>query len=386
MKRGIVVLLLALVALLCCPDFSRAAASEACPLSVEPILPEENIGSDGWHIAAGAGDTVTLQAVLHNLTGNTLRLDLAALNAYSGADGIFYETPDKVNTQAFALADESAGLAQYVTMEDSVLLIAGMSAMLTIRIDLPDTDTGVLLGGIRVSAEGWTIDTAVQIDLPLQAAPTVTAGDITVDGEWISIPVVNASAAIVQSVSAAYEIRDAARSIVAEGTITLPEMAPQTEYRILHPSGSETWESSPYTLNIRLDANGQEEDVIQTFAMGEADRMEVRDRKEITEAPEKPQAGPDAEQSAQQPVSTAAQDEGETVPPAADEPVWHVAELPIGGPGQAAVYGVVLGIPVIFVGVILWVRDKNRRHGKHERPPRLWFGTKQPPSLPQDVV
>jgi hypothetical protein len=268
-------------------------------------------------------------------------------------------------------------------MTDTVMLIAGMSAILTVEVTVPEMDAGVLMGGIRVTADGQSVDTAIQIDLPSEAALSVVAGDLTITGQGISIPVINPSAAIARNVSATYEIRDEQRSIILEGDVLLPEMAPMTEYYILHPAETQTWDNGPYTLNIQINTDGRETDFVQTFTVGEANRIEFVVPQEAkpagtaTERKEK-EAVPTAEsqQETALPAATADEQEDGLVAASAD---MQTPERTLAGsddgPSHGLVSCVVFGIPAIFVGILLWLGAINRKRGKHERPP--WWQTRK---------
>jgi hypothetical protein len=337
--------------------------SEACPLSVEPMLPADNIGTDGFHIKAEPGQTLKLQAVLNNLTGHPIDLSFSALNAYSGPDGIFYESPDQVDSGTYALADSRGALAQYISMADKVMLIASMSAVLTVTVTVPDMDEGALLGGFRVTVDGQQIDTPIRIDLPGEAQPLVIAGGLTITGESVMIPIINQSAAIAENVSAAYSLRNKSGSAVMEGDLRLPEMAPLTEYHIRQPVENPVWTDGPYTLSVRINTDGQTGSFTRMFTVGEGNRIEFVTRHATT--PVETAAQPETVESA----TASSQPETEPVIATTVQPAQE-GTLAVSGSAisRSTVSGVVLGIPAVFAGVILWLAVNNRRKGKHERP------------------
>jgi hypothetical protein len=339
--------------------------SEACPLSVEPMLAADNIGTDGFHIKAEPGQTLKLQAVLNNLTGHTIDLTFTALNAYSGPDGIFYESPDQVDSGTFALADSRGALAQYVSMADKVMLIASMSAVLTVTVTVPDMDEGALLGGFRVTVDGQQIDTPIRIDLPGNAQPLVIAGGLTITGESVMIPIINQSAAIAENVSAAYSLRNKSGSAVMEGDLRLPEMAPLTEYHIQQPVENPVWTDGPYTLSVRINTDGQTGSFTRMFTVGEGNRIEFVTRHAATPA----ETAVQPETVETQSTAASIQPETEPVAAATNGPA-HAEAFTVSGSAisRSTVSGVVLGIPAVFAGVILWLAVNNRRKGKHERP------------------
>jgi hypothetical protein len=328
------------------------------------MLPANNIGTDGFHIEAEPGQTLKLQAVLSNLTGHTIDLTFTALNAYSGSDGIFYESPDLVDSGTYALADSRGALAQYISMADKVMLIASMSAVLTVTVTVPDMDAGALLGGFRVTVDGMQIDTPIRIDLPGEAQPLVIAGSIAISGGSAMIPIINQSAAVAENVSAAYSLRNKGGSAVMEGDIRLPEMAPLTEYHILQPVENPAWTDGPYTLSVRISTDGQTGNFTRMFTVGEGNKIEFVTRHAATPAGTTVQPETAETQSA----AASSQPETEPVAVATNQPIREGA-LAVSGSvmSRGAISGVVFGIPIIFAGAILWVAVNNRKRGKHER-------------------
>ena len=373
MKRGLAVLLIFVMILLLCPDTGRTDESTAGPLSFDPILPSDNIGGQGYHIEGQPGETVALQAKLSNLTNHTIQLAFVALNAYSSPEGIFYQSPDQIDPQTVALADGRGGLAQYINMADTVLLVAGMSAILTVKVTIPEMDTGVLLGGFRVMVTEaaqdepcQSIDTTIQIDLPSAVEPSVVAGGMGLTDQFVSIPVVNQTAAIVQNVSAAYEIRDEHGAIVLEGGIVLPEMAPLSEYHILQSAENQPWEDGPYTLNMQINTDGQKVDFSQTFTVGEGNAPEFGVLQEIK--PAVTAANPQETESAG--VAESPQETGLAVAAANLQTHEEALAAPDDGLNHTVVSCFVFGIPAVFMCIIVWMYHKNRKRGKHERPSR----------------
>jgi len=384
MKRGLAVVLIVLMALLLCPDTGRTETAEACPLSVELILPTDNIGTDGYHIAGTPDETVALQAILRNLTGHTITLNFSALNAYTGPEGIFYECPSGVDSDICSLTDESAGLAQYMSMVDTIPLIAGMSAVLTVTVTIPERDAGTLLGGFRVTVGDGeepvqTIDTAIRIDLPEEEASSVAAGGIEITDQGICIPVVNRTAAVAKNVYAVYEVRDGLGVVTLWGSVSLPEMAPLTTYTIRCPFDSYAGAAGPYSLNVRINADGQEADRVQFPAAVSENEPEAEVLQEISQ--------PSATES-EQPVPTGGREPdtaaegrkeaGPRVTPAVQplQPAQAAAAAAMVAETDGNLKGfarfVVCAIVAAFVVVLIQKREQTRKKGKHERQPQ-WF-------------
>ena len=306
--------------------------------------------------------------MLSNLTGHTLQIHIMALNAYSGPEGIFYQSPLEVDTRSYGFADARGAMAQYIDTADTILLVAGMSAILSVNVTVPDLDEGVLLGGIRITAEDGTredlvqsIDTAFEIDLPSEAEPSVVAGDLEVAEHSIIIPVVNQSAAIAENVSAAYQIQDETGAVVLEGNIALPEMAPLTEYRVVHPC--ESWEMGAYTLHMQVS---MATDFTLPFTVGAGGASVSEEPAQATEpaaevSPETQQAEPETEQPAEQetqPPSPSAQAE-----PMEENPATSDAAVPI---HKVFIGFIVFGIPAVFVYIVLRIAILQKR--KRGRP------------------
>jgi hypothetical protein len=125
------------------------ASNGRLPFAVQIVTPENNIGDAGYyHIPGRPGETIALQAALSNLTSEPLEIRAVPLNAYSGPDGIFYQSPSEVDSRLYSLADEDYGVSRYIQCADTFTLSAGESKTVDIVVTVPDVDAGTLLGSI----------------------------------------------------------------------------------------------------------------------------------------------------------------------------------------------------------------------------------------------
>ena len=148
MKRTFVILAVLLFLLMNIFPTTAYAAEVDYPFTVEITIPENNIDQLGYyHVPGNSGETIVLQAIVFNLTDQPIEVSAIPLNAYSGLDGITYQSPVNVDSLTYALADESYGLAQYIETVDTVYIVPKGSMNVSIRVKVPDIDAGTLLGG-----------------------------------------------------------------------------------------------------------------------------------------------------------------------------------------------------------------------------------------------
>lgn len=378
MRRTLVLLLVFLVVVLTCPYSGQAETDKGPAFAMELIPPANQIGYEGYHVIGRSGAIISLKARLTNLTNGLLDIYIVPLNAYSGPEGIFYQSPGEVDSQTYALADEKYGLAQCIDVADKITLMPKQTTAANIYVRIPLMKAGTLLGSIRfiaykdgqqpdneMSGGYQKADAVIQIDLPVEAQSSVVVGVPETDGQMISIPVTNESAAITKNVSGAVEIRNEAGSVVLKGEVTLPEMAPMTEYHILQRIENQMWKDGPYTLNVQIDTDGQKSVFIQTFSAGEENQLQFGVMQEIK--PAETVAGQQKEESG---VAANPQGTGLVVAVANQQTQEEQFAESHDALYHTVVSCVVFGIPAVFVCMIVWMYAKNRKRGKHERPGR----------------
>lgn len=333
-----------------------AADDADYPFMVEIIVPENSIDQTGYyHIPGTPGETITLQAKVTNLTDQPLEVNAVPLNAYSGLNGISYQSPTDVDSISYALADESYGMAQYIETVDTLHIVPNGNMIADILVNVPDIDAGTLLGSIRFVVFAGTqqvqneevnsstilineylaISTAIQIDLPGSVQPSVSAGIAKLTDKGLCVPILNGSAMIQEDVSASYQIKDTKDAVLIEGSAELPKMAPMTEAHIFKPWDA-AWEEGEYTLSMQISANGETFDYVKPFTIGQ---------EAISQMVE-------SQQSADNLQPTAA--EGSGIVTAAAQTTGVAAAQ------KTIISGLVFGTPVVFVCILLWIHKRKR--------------------------
>jgi hypothetical protein len=280
MKQALALLFAFLLAIVILPVSGNADGYEGSPFTVEIILPDNNIGSVGYyHVPGEPGERITLKAKLINLTDEPLKIKAMPLDAYSGPEGIFYQSPDEVDSNTYSLVDEKYGVAQYITTADLVTLQPKQSEEVEIYIAVPDINRGTLLGSIRfvvftgtqeVQIEGQNnssilidkykaIDTAIQIDLPEEDQTSIKVGepDFIENSTDLGVTILNEAAIIEENIYGTYQIKDKRNNVIYEGSIDAFKMAPMTKFKYLIPWGDKPFEPGTYTLYIEMNANGR---------------------------------------------------------------------------------------------------------------------------------
>ncbi len=281
MKRTIAILFVFILTITILPAASIADGNSGSPFSVVVIIPENNIGDVGYyHVPGEPGEKITLKAKLNNLTEEPLEIKAVPLNAYSGDKGIFYQPADRVNSEIYSLVDEKYGVAQYITVIDSITLQPKQTTEVEIYVTVPDIRKGTLLGSIQfILFEGTqeldvdgrsngtsilidkykAVDTAIQIDLPEKDQTLITVGepDFIEETNSLTVTFSNEAAIIEKNISGTYQIKDRQNNVVLEGNIDTFKMAPMTRFKYLIPWGDKPFEQGAYTLYFQIDANGR---------------------------------------------------------------------------------------------------------------------------------
>lgn len=283
MKRVLALLFVFLVIGGIHSTYSYAAESQGFLFTVEMTPPINQIGNVGYyHVPGKPGEHITLKAKLTNLTNQPLEVKVVPMNAYSAQDGIFYQSPEEVNSQVYTLVDVRYGLAQYMTETTQITLLPKQTEVVSVSIAVPNLDIGTLLGSIRfVVFEGThevqksdeqkktsqilidkyqAIDTAIQIDLPQQDKSAISVGNPTFDGDKtnVDIEIINQAALIQENISGAYEIRDKENIILFEGAIRTFKMSPMTKFQYPIPWRYKTLEPGTYSISLKLNVDGKE--------------------------------------------------------------------------------------------------------------------------------
>jgi len=294
LKRALALLFVSLAVLSFSPTRCFAAESQGYLFSVKMIPTINQIGNAGYyHIPGKPGEQIPLQAQLTNNTNQPLELKVVPMNAYSSQDGIFYQSPLEVNSQAYTLVDEEYGLAQYISETNPITLQPNQSEVVSFSIAVPELSTGTMLGSIRFIAFVGTqeiqkadeknkyaqmlidkyqaIDTAIQIDLPQTVQPSISVGNATFNGDLIgiSVAIMNQAAIIQENITGTYEIRDHENIFLFAGVIPAFKMAPLTEFQYPLSWQYKILESGTYTLSLKIAVNGEESSLEKTFAVNQ---------------------------------------------------------------------------------------------------------------------
>lgn len=281
MKRALALILIFLFVLAALPRFSNASKDEPSPFSLELIFPENNIGDVGcYHIPGTPGEKIILQAKLTNLTDQPLEIKAVPMNSYSGPKGIFYQEPDKVNSELFSLSDESYGAAQYIAIKDVIILQPKQFEYVDINVNIPQIDSGVLLGSVKFvvfdgkqKVETLNQDnkstvllniyqgnnTGIMIDLPKKEETDIKVKEpqFYYDTRNLGIKISNEAAILEENISGRYQIKDKQNNIIYEGNIETFRMAPMTAFYYMIPWGDKEFVQDLYTVYMELNADGR---------------------------------------------------------------------------------------------------------------------------------
>ena len=303
MKKMLALLIFLLAA---SEDFSayvHATEESNFPFTVDMIPSQNQIGkAEYYHVPGKPGETIKLQAKLSNNSNQPLEVKVVPLNAYSSNTGIFYQSPAEVDSSRFSLSDEKYGLAQYMAEVSPITLQPRQSEVVSFSVAVPELNKGSLLGSIRfVIFEGTTevdnaesgqkdsqllidkyqaIDTAIQIDLPESDRSLVAFGDLSFNEDIanLNLEIINQAAIIQENISGTYEILDANKRVLFDGTIPSFKMAPMSKFQYAIPWNHKTLSPGTYTFTLKSFIDGKQMKDAKTFEITNQSAANVKEK------------------------------------------------------------------------------------------------------------
>ncbi|WP_203332332.1 WxL protein peptidoglycan domain-containing protein [Planococcus beigongshangi] len=256
-------------------------------VEVLPAENQKNFSEGFFHLDSMPGETMSLKFRVMNNSSETIQLQLQSVNAHTAdTGGIIYSAEAKEN----GIVD----MAEAIDVRDSVKIKAGDSENVNVKVKIPDTASGTLLGGVLLTAEGTpdnvSLDAvneggsnyaaeqpgqrlvAVKVDLPQKtsAGLTVDRADFDSFNNHVAIEVKNGDAAVYETVQGTFTVMDKDGELLLNGVLSPFAMAPESKIAFPIDLNGILLEQGRYVLMIKGRADEKEFFVEEKFTVTES--------------------------------------------------------------------------------------------------------------------
>ncbi|MFT4416217.1 WxL protein host-binding domain-containing protein [Fredinandcohnia humi] len=297
--RMILWILLPSILFLSFPSFTVYAEENEFEFRVEPIFPKSQIGKQGYyHFKGKPNETVTLQAKVINDSEKELNVTIRSLNAYSGNQGILYQTEPIL--KGTAITNEEFQFTKVVKNPAELTLGPLESKVVSFSVNVPDIN-GTILGSIEFRVFKGTeeltkkeensqllidqykaVNVGVQVDVTdYQDIPVLTLEKPHFSPEQIAImiPMENKHPVIVPNILGTYEItKQGDQDFSLKGDILPFKMAPMTVFHYPIQWTEGTLEPGSYHVTSTLGVNGKTQTYEQTFSIENKEVKETQEK------------------------------------------------------------------------------------------------------------
>ncbi|MGO4886173.1 WxL protein peptidoglycan domain-containing protein [Anaerobacillus sp. MEB173] len=283
------------------PSFLVYAEGNDFEFRVEPIFPESQIGNQGYyHLKGNPNETVTLQARVINDSDKELNVTIRSLNAYSGNQGILYQTEPIL--EGTAITNDEFQFTKFVKNPKELTLSPLGSEVVEFSVNVPDIN-GTLLGSIEFRVFQGTeeltkkeedsqllidqyraVNLGVQVDITdYKETPSLTFESPHYSPEQMAImvPMGNSHPVIVSNISGTYKVtksKDEPFSLT--GDMPSFKMAPMTAFHYPIRWSEGTLEPDDYNVTFTLNVNGQTQTYEQTVSIRNEQVKETQEKME----------------------------------------------------------------------------------------------------------
>ncbi|MFD1739609.1 WxL protein host-binding domain-containing protein [Bacillus salitolerans] len=301
MKHLLLCLILLAFMFISYPIISVYAEENNFEFRVEPIFPDSQIGNKGYyHFKGTPHDTVTLQARIINDSEQNLNVIIRSLNAYSGNQGILYQTEPVL--KGTEIINESFQFQKIATTPTEVTLEPLQSELVEFTLNIPNIN-GTLLGSVEFRVFKGTkeltqkeensqllidqykaINIGVQIDVTdYNETPSMELDKPFFSPEQIAImvPMENSYPVIVPNISGTYKItKNEDTTFSMTGEIPSFKMAPMTTFHYPIRWSEGTLEPGTYDVSLSLDVNGSTQSYEQTISIENNEVQKTQEKME----------------------------------------------------------------------------------------------------------
>lgn len=255
-------------------------------VEVLPAEGQKNFSEGFFHLDSEPGETLSMKFRVTNDSDEPIRLQMQSVNAHTAhTGGILYSADTET-------ADEGiVHMAELIDVQNSVRIKAGDSEDVQVKVTIPDTASGTLLGGIMLTAEGapdnLTMDSlnkggsnytaeqpgqrliAVKVDLPHKSVTGLSVDKAYFDAlkNDVTIEVKNGDAAVIENVQGTYTVMDKDGELLLNGVVSPFAMAPGSKIDFPIDLHGILLENGRYVLMIKGSADEKEFFAEEKFAV-----------------------------------------------------------------------------------------------------------------------
>lgn len=283
------------------PSFMIYAEGNNFEFRVEPIFPESQIGNQGYyHFKGKPNETVTLQARVINDSEKDLNVTIRGLNAYSGNQGILYQSEPIL--EGTAITNDEYQFTKVVKNPTELTLGPLESKVVEFSINVPDINA-TILGSMEFRVFKGTkeltkkeensqllidqykaVNIGVQVDITdYKEKPSLTLESPHYSPEQMSImvPMGNPHPVIVPNISGTYKVtKSEDGSFSLTGDMPSFKMAPMTTFHYPIRWSEGTLEPGDFDVTFTLNVNGKDQTYEQTVSIINEEVKETQEKME----------------------------------------------------------------------------------------------------------
>jgi hypothetical protein len=301
MKFRKIIWILFLHMLLSFPSSTIYAEENDFEFRVEPIFPESQIGNQGYyHFKGKPNETVTLQARVINDSEKELNVTIRSLNAYSGNQGIIYQTEPIL--KGTAITNDEFQFTKFAKNPMELTLGPLKSEVVEFLVNVPDIH-GTFLGSMEFRVFQGTeeltkkeensqllidqyraVNLGVQVDITdYKETPSLIFESPHYSPEQMAImvPMDNPNPVIVSNITGTYKVtKSEDESFSLTGEMPSFKMAPMTAFHYPIRWTEGTLEPGDYNVTFTLDVNGQTQTYEHAVSIKNEEIQETQEKME----------------------------------------------------------------------------------------------------------
>lgn len=260
-------------------------------VNVLPAEGQKDFSEGYFNVDSEPGQTLSLNFHITNTGEETIRLSAEAVDAHTAeGGGILYSArPEPADEDQLLLSD-------LLDVQDTVIIAPGGVAKVHVHIDVPDSASGTLLGGIMLTddnaSEALSVEpekksgsnysfervgqrlVAVKLNLPEKSASGFSLGKAKFDANKnvLTIKVANGKSAVLERVQGTYTILDKDGEELVSGVVEPFAMAPMSAIKFPIDLKGQLLEKGKYVLMIKGRADEKEFFAEEKFSVSEGEQ------------------------------------------------------------------------------------------------------------------
>ncbi|TAA66480.1 DUF916 domain-containing protein [Planococcus salinarum] len=287
--------LILLLLMLTIPLAANAAeAINDFEINVLPAEGQKDFSEGYFNVDSEPGQTLSLNFRVINTGDETLRLSAEAVDAHTAeGGGILYSVrPETADKDQLLLSD-------LLDVQDTVIIAPGGVEKVHVHIDIPESASGTLLGGIMLtddnaagelllepekkSGSNYSFErvgqrlVAVKLNMPEKSASGFSLGKakFNADRNVLTLKVANGKSAVLERVQGTYTILDKEGEELVSGVVEPFAMAPMSAIKFPIDLKGQLLEKGKYVLMIKGRADEKEFFAEEKFSVSEGEQEAI---------------------------------------------------------------------------------------------------------------